>query len=244
MAELGEYIFRIDVFTPVTLSMKRLNDYIGELVDLFANENHVHFLRVEEGSAAPVVHVDPPAIVRVERRLLAVKTGVGSRRAMKAFTGLNDKLAEDNGIADLVSLAGRVIHFPGRKRYASPEIGPIREPGTLEGEVIGVAGRDETVQVYLREGERIHTCTGSKEQARALAQYLFEGKVRVFGDGRWRRTKAGEWELYRFVIDSFLPLKTEPLSAIVTRLRSIESAELSLDPLGYLGEILQESGEI
>jgi hypothetical protein len=164
---------------------------------------------------------------------------------MRAFAALNDKLAEDNGTANLLSSQGNILHFPGREVNTSPIIGPIREPGTIEGEVIGVGGRDETIQIYLREGERIHTCTGSKEKARALAQHLFVGKVRVFGEGKWKRTKNGEWELEFFSVDSFIPLKIEPLSEVVERLRSIESHELEKinSPLDYLEEIRQEAGE-
>jgi hypothetical protein len=157
MAEYGEFILEIDAFTPQTLSMKRLQEYMGDLVNLFANESSVHFRRVEEGSAKPVVFVDPPAVMRVERRLLGIKTGGGSARAMKAFRDLNNKLGEDGAVAKLYSKQGEILYFPGRELETSPEIGPIREPGTLEVEVIGVAGRDETIQIYLREGERIHT---------------------------------------------------------------------------------------
>jgi hypothetical protein len=214
MAEIGEYIFKIDAFTPLTFPMKRLQEYIGDLVNLFANEGNVHFLRVDEGSAAPTILVDQPAILRVERRLLAVKTGSGSARAMRAFQTLNTKLGEDNAVASLYSDQGQLLYFPGRELGTSPQIGPIREPGTLEGEVIGIAGRDETIQIYLREGERIHTCTGSKEKARAIAVHLFEGKVRVSGEGKWMRTKSGEWELDSFFVESFVPLKTDPHSEV------------------------------
>jgi hypothetical protein len=245
MAKLGEYTFQIDVFTPLTLPMKRLHEYIGDLINLFGNEGHVHFLRVDEGSASPVIYVDPTAVVPVERRLLAVRTGSGSIRATRSFAAINDKLLEDNATGNLHSRQGQLLYFPGREQGASPEIGPITEPGTLEGEVFGVAGRDETIQIYLRQGEKIHTCTGSKEQARALAQYLFEGKVRVFGEGRWKRTKHGNWELDFFFVDSFVVLKTDGLSEVVKRLRTIESAELAQirSPLNYLEEIRQEAGE-
>src|SRR3989304_9190927 len=112
MAEHGEYIFEIDVFTPLTLPMKRLHEYIGDLINLFGNEDQVRFLRVEEGSASPVFYVEPPAVVRVDRRLLAVKTGSASRRAMVSFSALNDKLLEDNGTATLRSRQNKLLHFP------------------------------------------------------------------------------------------------------------------------------------
>jgi hypothetical protein len=245
MAEHGEYKFAIDVFTPLTISMKRLNEYVADLVNLFGNEESVHFLRVEESSAAPIVFVDTPAIIRVEKRILAVRTLSASVRATRAFRELNNKLGEDNAVARLTSREGELLYFPGRELTTSPEIGPIREPGSLEGEIIGVAGRDETVQIYLREGERIHTCTGNKETARALARHLFEGRVRVFGEGKWKRTKHGEWELSSFIVDSFTALKITPLGEVVIRLRAIESDELKAvkTPLSFLDEIRQEAGD-
>jgi hypothetical protein len=244
MAENGEYLFEIDVFTPLTLPMKRLNDYIADLVNLFGNEDSVHFLRVEEGSASPAVLVEPTAIVRVEKRLLAVKTGSASGRAMNAYRSLNDKLADDGAVARLYSRQGDLLIFPGRELAASPEIGPITEVGSIEGEVIGVAGRDETIQIYLREGEKILTCTGSKEKARALAQHLFEGKVRVQGEGKWKRSKTGEWTLVSFFVESFTRLMLESHTEIVKQLRSIESEELrNVTPLTVLEEIRSEAGE-
>lgn len=244
MAKLGEYKFEIDTFTPLTLPMKRLHEYVGDLVNLFGNEANVHFLRVDKGSACPVVLVDGPAIVKVERRLLAVKTGDASRRAMAAFASLNDKLLEDNATANVTSSQGKLLYFPGKEREASPEIGPIFEPGSIEGEVIGVAGRDETVQIYLREGERMYTCTGNKEKARALAQYLFEGRVRIFGEGRWKRNKTGKWELERFAVDNFIPMKTDSAEEVAKRLRSIQVPGLSgRAPLSILEEIRAEVGE-
>lgn len=244
MAENGEYLFEIDVFTPFTLPMKRLNDYIGDLVDLFGNEDSVHFMRVEPGSAAPAVVVDAPAIIRVEKRLLAVKTGSASGRAMTAYRNLNDKLADDGAIARLYSRQGDLLIFLGRQLAASPEIGPITEAGSIEGEVIGVAGRDETIQIYLREGEKILTCTGTKEKARALAQHLFEGKVRVQGEGKWKRNKTGEWILVSFFVESFTRLLLESHAEVVKQLRSIENEELrNTIPLSVLEEIRSEAGE-
>lgn len=247
MAEHGEYRFEIDVFTPLTISMKRLNEYIGDLVNLFGNEEHVHFLRVEEGSAAPTVFVyPPPAIPHVERRILAVKTHGASARATKAFNAINTKLGEDGAVARLISKQGELLYFPGRELSTSPQIGPIKEHGTLEGEIIGIAGRDETVQVYLRELEKIHTCTTqNRDKARDLAKYLFEGKVRVSGEGTWYRTKSGQWELKSFIVESFSPLRGEAISEVVSRLRSIESEELKQikNPLTFLDELRQEAGE-
>jgi len=85
----------------------------------------------------------------------------------------------------------------------------------------------------------------NREKARELAKYLFEGKVRVSGQGKWKRTKSGEWELDSFIVESFSPLRVEPASQVVSRLRAIESEELKAikSPLTYLEELRQEAGE-
>ena len=47
----------------------------------------------------------------------------------------------------------RLIEFPGRTRHVEEKLGPIEQPGTLDGEVIQIGGRDETINVHLRAGE-------------------------------------------------------------------------------------------
>src|SRR5437870_424459 len=131
MPERGEYQFDIDAFTPLSLPMKRLYEYMADLIDLFAHEDHVHFLRVDEGSAKPSVMVDSHVVAKVERRLMAVAAASASARAMAAYTSLNDKLFDDDAVAELTGPNGKILHFPGRERVFSPEIGPLVETGVL-----------------------------------------------------------------------------------------------------------------
>jgi hypothetical protein len=51
----GEYRFRIeDSYTPATLPMERLADYIAVLARLLGDQANVHFRGVEHGSAVLV----------------------------------------------------------------------------------------------------------------------------------------------------------------------------------------------
>jgi hypothetical protein len=243
MPEIGEYKFVIDAFTPLTLPMKRLSEYLSDLIDLFAHESHVHFLRVDEGSAAPAMYVDRSAVVRVEHRLLAVANNNASARAMQAYANLNEKLAEDNAVGEISGRGGRILFFPGRERLVSPEIGPIVEIGVVEGEIIQIGGRDETISVYVRDGESIRICTTSRDEGRRIAaEHLFK-KVRIYGSGTWKRTKDASWKMTRFNITSVAPLKTDPLTQVVARLRSIHVPEMDVvgDPIEFLDEIQKEA---
>lgn len=128
-----------------------------------------------------------------------------------------------------------MIRFPGRERDQDKTAGPVTEATTLDGEVIQIGGRDETISVYLRDQEKIHICTASREQGRVLATHLFEGRVRVSGIGTYVRNGFGEWERRKFVIDSFLPLQTGPLGAVINQLRALGGP--TLDPTPLLEEL-------
>ena len=57
-----EYRFKIDAaYTPETMPMARLAEYIRELSTLLGNQDKVHFDRLEEGSTVPIIRVDHEA---------------------------------------------------------------------------------------------------------------------------------------------------------------------------------------
>src|SRR5689334_2717394 len=114
MAEKGEYRFEIQDLTPLTLSLRRLKDYVEPLIDLFGYGDNVHLIRVDEGSAAPCLIADSKIITTLERRFLSIKTGSGPKVAYRAAERINDLLAEDRTSGQLRSLySGIVIEFPG-----------------------------------------------------------------------------------------------------------------------------------
>jgi len=209
-------------------------------VRLFGNKDCVHFMRVDEGSAIPVLVVDDIAVPKVEKRMLGVRTGNGISEASKAFQNIDDRLLEDNTAGRIFSASGAtLIEFPGKSRSQDKPVRSIREAGTLDGEVISIGGRDETISVQLRSDEQIYFCTASREQGRRMAKHLFENPIRVYGDGVWTRLTNGTWKLERFIVDSFIPLRAETLSEVVRDLRYITSAELDAveDPLAFLADL-------
>ena len=234
-----EYRFIIDAFTPQTLPLARLAEYLSDLGELFSCKESVHFIGVDEGSADLLQVVDAKAAVKVDRRLLMLETRSARGALRKAFDDLNDKLYEDNAVGKLVAPSGKVIKFPGRERDLDKTAGPITEPTTVDGEVIQIGGRDETISVYLRDRDRVHICTATREQGRSIAAHLFQGKVRVTGVGTFVRNGFGEWERRRFVMESFASIDTEPLGAVIAQLRSL--GHPISDPTPFLEEI--RSGE-
>src|SRR5690348_4671004 len=112
-----EYRFKIDAFTPETMPMARLAEYLADLARLFGTENSVHLIKVEKGSTVPVMLVEYEDEPKVRERLHAVNNKEGPEDAMKAAYSLNQRLEKDNGTGAIVDPVGRnVIKFPGRDR--------------------------------------------------------------------------------------------------------------------------------
>jgi hypothetical protein len=237
VADVEKFEFRIKDFTPLTMPMARLSEYLKYLASLFGFESHVHFIMVDEGSANLVKAVDKRAVVRVEKRLLAVENGTARHSAKRAFDKLDDLLYEDNTSATLKTPRGRVVEFPGKDRDLDATAGPILESVTVEGEVIQIGGRDETISVYLRDRADIHICTASREQGKKISKYLFEGKLRVTGTGKFMRSATGEWKMRHFDIADFWPLTVQPLSAALYELQAIDP---DTDPTPTLRELMHE----
>jgi hypothetical protein len=223
-----DYRFVIESsFTPDTLPMERLAEYVGDLAKLLGERDSVHFRGVEPGSAVLVAAIDPPARPKVRHRLIAVRDGGGPSDARKAYGDLDEMLRKDNATGTLSEEAGDVvIPFPGRNRPEPLVYGPFREEGMIDGQLIRVGGKDETVPVHLRDGAIIHTglvCT--PEIARRIAPHLYGPLLRVRGTGTWFRTGAGVWELRGFKISDFEVLDDAPLTEVVGRLRKVKGSD-------------------
>lgn len=245
----SEYRFRIEnSFTPDTLPMERLAEYVSKIARLLGEQANVHFQGVEAGSTVLIAKVDEPAQARTRERVVAVRDGHGPRDAMTASADLDEMLRKDNATGSLTGEGGAVIiPFPGRDRPEPLIFGPFRQDGTLTGELIRVGGKDATVPVHLRDGPIIHTglnCT--PELARKIAPHLFGPVLRVHGTGNWIRTGDGFWELQNFKINDFEVLDDTALLTVVENLRKVQGGEWSQvpDPVRTLLEERHGDGDV
>ena len=222
MEDGNEYRFVIDALSPETLPMSRLAEYMTDLAQLLGEAERVHFVRLEPGSTALVQRVEPEAVSEVRERLNAVGRGDALDDAAKAFKALNRHLADDDATGSLQEGDAEVIRFPGRELPRPQTFGPFKQLGFLDGVLIRVGGRDDTVPVHLQDGETIHVCNATRETAKRLATYLYGPVLRVRGNGRWERGADGNWLMRRFNIDDFQELDEVPLSEVVGQLRGVE----------------------
>jgi hypothetical protein len=237
-----EYRFRIDAFSPETMPMERLAEYMAELAKLLGSQQSVHFVRLEPGSTVLVEKIEHEAAPKVRDRVNGVKHRDAPDDAIRAYDAINRKLREDNGSAfietDVESEVSKVIEFPGRNRPPLEKFDSIYQRGAVDGVLIRVGGRDETVPVYLEEGKKLHMCNANRAVAKLLVPYLFSGMLRASGEGKWNRDDFGNWVMERFTIHDFKPLDETPLKQVVEKLRQIESPFRSMkDPLGEIKKL-------
>ena len=205
--------------------MSRLAEYMAALARLMGEVQCVHFVRLEGGSAAVVHSIESKAVSQVRKRIQSVVGEDTPNDVAAAFAGLNRLLATDNATGSLSDTASDLaIEFPGRDQQELVTFGAITQPGVLDGELIRIGGRDETVPVHLRDGDLIHICNASRETARRLGSHLYGRTLRVRGTGRWERDGDGTWSLVRFNIEEFEVLDGALMSEIVGRLRGTEGS--------------------
>jgi hypothetical protein len=227
VAEHSQYRLKIDVFSIDSLPMARLAEYMAELAVLLGERDRVHFSHLEKGSAVLVSNVEPVALPKVSERVSLVRQGNAPKDAMQAYTNLDNLLAKDNAVAVLIAPEeDNVIEFPGRLRPKPVRYGPFRKIGTLDGRIIRIGGRDETIPVWLKDGDVEHHCNVRGEDvARRLAPYYLNGVVRLHGSGKWLREENGTWVLQQFDISDFEVLDDSPLIEVVGKLRAVEGGE-------------------
>lgn len=159
------------------------------LPNFSAIREHVHFEAVKPGSLSLASRVEPIAQNKVRRRVDEVLYGNGPKAAVKAYQSLDSRLAEDNGVGRLIHRSAKLIDFPGRIRVVERNIGPIEQAGALDGEIIQIGGRDETINIHLKVGDDVVHCITTKALARRLAHHMFGPPVRLSGVGMWSRSE-------------------------------------------------------
>lgn len=225
----NEYTLRIDAFTPATLPMARMAEYLAAFADLVGYEHSTHFDRIEEGSARLVSRVDDTEAPKVAARLAEIAAGNPASNAAKAFKKIDELLAADNAVGELINPLGSVIiPFPGRTRPRVLTFPAFRQDGSVDGVIVNIGGRDTTAHVILEDGKLTYTNIDLKRSvARDLAQYLYGPKIRLFGRGRWERHPDGAWKLLGFTVDRYEVLDDAPLSEVLADIRAVSGTDRS-----------------
>lgn len=236
---LHEYRFKIDAYSPETMPLGRLAEYLAELAVLFGEDKSIHLIAVEEGSTVLLHLVEREAEPKVRANLDAVARKDAPPERMRAAANIDEKLRKDNAVGVIIDpVGGKLISFPGRERIEQLTYGPFNQPGVIIGIPILVGGKNDPVPVHLvgRDGE--YDCLARRDVAKQIAPHLFSTVIRAEGTGRWVRLPSGEWQMKKFTIRDFKPLVDVSLREAIQKLRDIPAEWKEMeDPLSELRDI-------
>ncbi len=240
------YTLYIKAYTPETIPMARLAQYMQNLAAILGHESAVHFQTLKPGSTQLVTRIDHEDEPKVATHLAQVKRGEGSPEAARAQAEIDRLLAEDNATGFVYEGdddSAEIIAFPGVSAPRPTTYGPFNQEGSLDGILISVSGADQTVHLQLQNGEIKYTgIDTNRDTARRLAKHMYE-PVRIFGTGRWLRDQEGNWILKKFRVDSYSVLAADDLKDVIGQMRNIEGSGWKSmdDPIGAL-KALREKG--
>jgi hypothetical protein len=177
-----------------------------------------------------------------------MSTRKAPKELVQLVTQIDNRLANDNAIGRVLFAEGEteLLVFPGRDRPKPQTYGPFNQEGHLDGVLISVGGRDETISIRLQNGDTTYSgCETTRTIARELGKHLFE-PLRVYGIGRWIREADGQWNLRHFRIHRFDTLGTDSLRETVAALRAVPGngwKDID-DPLAELADLRREEDEL
>lgn len=237
MQELDEYELWLDAYSPETIPMERLAEYLLALSKLLGNQANVHFSKLKSGSTSAAALVEREAAPKVAERLASTVTGEAANDAVAAINTINRLLQLDNAIGQLrhTDPAGHtatIIRFPGRDLPKPLKFSPFKEPASFDGELVRIGGKDSTAHALIIDVEGVSwPVEMSRDLAQRVAPHLYKGPIlRVEGEARWERTEEGRWKLLNFKLEDFHILEVEDLISVTKRLRSLRNSDWSSDP--------------
>lgn len=220
---MADYELKIGAYTPATIPMARLAEYMGAFADLLGERSRVHFEKLNPGSTVLAVNIQPEARARTKQRILEARTADTEDTTHKPFKRLNQLLRDDNADGAITANGAEVIHFPGYREILPAVIGPFNKHTEIDGVLVRIGGRDKTAHAQIQDAEGgVWNCEVNHDMARRLAQYLFGAPVRLSGEGRWLRNEQAEWELKRFKATDFKSLGERSLQASIGAIRSLQ----------------------
>lgn len=224
MADLERFKFTVPGYSPETMPLDRLMDYLRELSVVLGNPGDLHLVGVEKGSTRPVLAMRHDVAVKARHHAREVAGGGGSARRREAYQTIRRMVAQDGGKpAVLKEPRGAVIlKFPSVDIGQDQVIQSLRQPTSIEGTLVRVGGVGENAQLLIQEldGTVIAGCTASRAVAQELAHLIYHA-IRVSGIGSWHRTEEGKWEITRLHVQTFEPLDESELEDVVARLRGV-----------------------
>lgn len=224
MADLERFKFTVPGYTPETMPLDRLMEYLNHLSIVLGNPGDLHLVGMEKGSTRPILAMRHDVAAKARHHARQVAEGGGSARRRAAFNAVRRMVAEDGGKpAVLKAPRGAIIlRFPGIELGEDQIINTLRQPTSVEGQLVRLGGIGENAQLLIQElnGSVIAGCSAPRAVTQAMGHLIYHW-VRVNGIGSWRRTEKGKWEIVRLHVQTFEPLDESDLEEVVAKLQAV-----------------------
>lgn len=223
MADLERFEFTVPGYTPDTMPLDRLMEYLGQLAIILGQPSDLHLVAIERSSTRPVLMMRHDVAARARTRVSEVRQGGGSVRRREAFHTIRRMVSEDGGVpAVLRAREGELLEFPGVALGADQVVHSVRQQTSLEGTLVRVGGIGDNAQLLIQDlsGVVIAGCTASRALAREMGPHIYR-PLRVSGIATWHRTAAGNWEISRLHVQTFDPLEEDEHEDALTQLNAV-----------------------
>lgn len=218
--------------------MSKLADYLRDWAGVLGEGNTPVLKGVIKGSVLMKTVVAPDRKHEAHVRVLEAKSNPDSSAA-KFMASITKNLCRDGYTAFIEDRNGCVIYeFPVVNK--TPETHKeviLHDTGTIDGVIIGVAGKDDTAHIRIQESKDRIWSVSVRDfvLARRLAQHFRSDPIRLIVHGSWKRNAQGIWEPNHLTAEDFEELDQSSVTEIFEELRAIpDNGWIKLDsPIEY-----------
>ena len=217
MADFERFEFSVPGYTPETMPLDRLIEYLNQLMVILGSPSDLHLVDIKTGSTRPVLLARHDVARKVRGRARNVWSGGGPARAQDAFRRVRRMVAEDGGKpAVLISKQQTILEFQGDDIAEDQVVPSVRHPTTINGKLVRIGGTSEYAQALVEDfsGNVIAGCTVARDQAAQLGALLYK-PVQLHGVGSWSRDERGKWQLSRFHVQTFEEMEDAPIEDVL-----------------------------
>lgn len=225
MKDLERFKFTLPGYTPDTMPLNRLMEYLNQLSIVLGSPGDLHLVGIEKGSTRPVLAMRHDVAHRARNNARAVAEGGGSANRRQAFHTIRRMVAEDGGeTAVLKAPKGAVIlKFPSAAIGEDQVVNSLRQNTSIEGTLVRIGGIGDNAQLLIQEmnGNVIAGSAATRPLAQEMARLIYR-PIRVNGLASWHRDEEGKWKITRLLVQSYDALDDRELEEVVAELRAVK----------------------
>lgn len=229
MSDFEDISFVIPGYTPETMPLDRLIDYLQQMAVVLGDPENLHLIEIRKSSTAPVLRTPIATALAARERAQRVQRGEGTKRQTEAYNRIRHMIRRDAGAtvsrerpALLRTPTQVFLEIPAAPKDTGVVEG-LRQFTTIDGQLtrVGGAGEDAALQVQQIDGRVMSGFTAKRSLAKELATLLYE-PVRLMGVGQWYRNEEAQWTLDRMLVQSYERLEDEDVLVTLERLRKLD----------------------